>query len=280
MSISSIAGARVLQSIHRENYLGYLKSDRNDPRIINTMLFIISGEALFDIGKKRIHVKKNDIICHKQNTILERCPIPGKAASYMLLHCDIIGQNNSMLTFSDIDIPFLTNVKHPGNVLRVMKRIHKVFYSQNILAMPLCSELALKLITLIYSDRKNTGKSETILTTAMHARIRDSLDYINTNYKSRLSVPELAKRAFMHPSYFSHLFAKEVGLAPHKYITEMKISKAKDFMMTYDYPLSFTGEELGFHDHSHFYKTFKQTTGETPGEYIRRMKIVYDPKVS
>ena len=55
-------------------------------------------------------------------------------------------------------------------------------------------------------------------------------------------------------------------------MTEYKIRRAKDFLLSYDEPLLNAGEELGFHDYSHFYRTFKRVTGMTPSEFVRRHK--------
>ncbi|MBL8026584.1 MAG: helix-turn-helix transcriptional regulator [Fibrobacteres bacterium] len=277
--MSKVTGVRILHSVERENYLSYAKEKLTDRRIINTILIVNRGEIIFDNGRKKIRVCKNDIVCHKQNTITERCLVPGKSASYRLIHCEISGIDNGSITVSDIGLPFVFQVKRPIEVHNIMRDIHKKFHSGTLTVIPECSALGLELIIKLFTDCTNVNKTEKSAIKPLHTRIRDALNYINLNYKTNIKVPAVAASVFMHPSYFTHLFTKEVGMSPHRYITEFKISKAKEFLISFDAPLSYTGLELGFHDHSHFYKVFRQITGETPGEYIRRMKTIYDPKV-
>jgi len=279
MSISNVAGIRILHSVERENYLSYAKEELTDKRIINTILIINKGEIVFDVGKKKIKVGKNDIVCHRQNTITERCLVPGKSASYSLLHCEILSFDGKALTLPEIGLPFNLQVSKPDEIRLLMSKIHEKFYSGKITALPECSILGLELIMKLFTEKTAANRIEKSTLQPLHTRIRNALDYINRNYKTNIKVPTVAAHVYMHPSYFTHLFTREVGIAPHRYITELKINKAKEFMLSFDTPLSYTGVELGFHDHSHFYRVYRQITGETPGDYIRRMKTIYDPKV-
>ena len=60
-----------------------------------------------------------------------------------------------------------------------------------------------------------------------------------------------------------------MGVTPYRYLLERKIEKAKDFMQVYGDPPGAVGQEFGFHDYAHFYRTFKQMTGTTPSAYAR-----------
>ena len=59
-------------------------------------------------------------------------------------------------------------------------------------------------------------------------RLRRVLDYIGENLARDLGVTKLAGVAGMSPHYFSELFRKSVGRAPHQYVLLQRIEHAKE----------------------------------------------------
>lgn len=65
---------------------------------------------------------------------------------------------------------------------------------------------------------------------------------------------------------FLRLFKQETGLTPNNYILLTKIEKSKEMLIS-GTPIFHVAIDLGFHDSSHFYKTFQKFTGVTPLVY-------------
>jgi AraC family transcriptional regulator len=61
-------------------------------------------------------------------------------------------------------------------------------------------------------------------------------------------------------------------MSPYQYILEVKISKAKNFLLNYAEERLYIGAELGFNDYSHFYRAFTKITGMTPSRFIAMNK--------
>ena len=71
-------------------------------------------------------------------------------------------------------------------------------------------------------------------------------------------------------SQLTRLFKQDTGMSPHRYVLEMKMNRARQFLMTNtEYPGS-VALELGFHDYAHFYRTFKKMTGMPPSQYVKK----------
>lgn len=92
-------------------------------------------------------------------------------------------------------------------------------------------------------------------------------NYIFEHLLDKLALSNIAEAIGMNPSYLSHLFKKEVGLAISDYIQRERIELAKKMILTSDEPLSDIYTTLGFIDQSHFTKVFKKFTGVTPKDF-------------
>lgn len=94
------------------------------------------------------------------------------------------------------------------------------------------------------------------------------LDYIEENLGSLESIPKLAGRFAMSESGFRRMFYKELGMSPVSYVTERRIERAKEMLLTSEVTAETICEALGFYDLSYFYKCFEKKTGMPPGKYI------------
>lgn len=100
-----------------------------------------------------------------------------------------------------------------------------------------------------------------------------ALTYIEENLSSPPPTNEfLASLCSISCVYFRKLFVKKYGMPPSKYITMLKIQKAKGLIIS-DF-ISFNDIALacGFTSIYHFSKVFKKETGMTPTEYKRTAK--------
>ena len=97
--------------------------------------------------------------------------------------------------------------------------------------------------------------------------VRHSIDYIYDHLHEQITLKQLAANENLNESYFSKLFAKEVGTPVKSYILQVKISTAKNMLAKTDYSASYIAESLGFSSHSAFTAAFKKVTGQTPNEY-------------
>jgi AraC family transcriptional regulator, L-rhamnose operon transcriptional activator RhaR len=95
----------------------------------------------------------------------------------------------------------------------------------------------------------------------------DILAYIETNYKTRISVQELARKCFYNPSYFVQVFKECFGTTPLQYINRMRVAKAMEMLETGTSPVDEIMRAVGYSDKKHFYSLFRQATGLTPARF-------------
>ncbi len=92
--------------------------------------------------------------------------------------------------------------------------------------------------------------------------------YLEDHYAENISLEELA--AFVNLSHFHLLrvFRDAVGLPPHNYLTHVRITRAKQLLLTSMSPAQ-VALTVGFTDQSHLTRHFKRIVGVTPGQYAR-----------
>lgn len=87
-----------------------------------------------------------------------------------------------------------------------------------------------------------------------------------------ISLNTVAISVGMSPSYFSSIFSKEAGKTFVEYLTEVRIEKAKEFLMCSSMKMSEIGYEVGYKDPHYFSYIFKKVQGCSPKEYRARGK--------
>jgi AraC family transcriptional regulator len=88
--------------------------------------------------------------------------------------------------------------------------------------------------------------------------------HIRTNLAADHEVAELAGLVRLSPHYFSLVFRQAVGVTPHQYILQERISEARRLLAAGDMTLAELATHLGFSDQSHFSRAFRKVTGTTP----------------
>lgn len=87
-----------------------------------------------------------------------------------------------------------------------------------------------------------------------------------------ISLNTVAMHVGMSPSYFSSVFSKEAGKTFVEYLTEVRMDKAKEYLMCSSMKTSEIGYEVGYKDPHYFSYIFKKTQGCSPKEYRARRK--------
>lgn len=119
----------------------------------------------------------------------------------------------------------------------------------------------------ILHERVSAGAIPPSTSSLSNASFLEMIHYINTHYDRGLSLGELAREMNLNANYLSQVFKKETGKTFLKYITDLRIEKAKQMLDCGEYSISEISSSLGFNDYFYFLKTFKRVTGLTPKQY-------------
>lgn len=95
-------------------------------------------------------------------------------------------------------------------------------------------------------------------------RLRDSLNYIDTHYREKMSVPTLAEYLRVTPDYYTKLFRDSIGKTTVDYINSVRINRGMILLLEADLPVSEVAEAVGLASGNYFSKLFRMTLGITP----------------
>jgi AraC family transcriptional regulator len=98
-------------------------------------------------------------------------------------------------------------------------------------------------------------------------RLKRVLDYIADNLDENISLSQLAAIAGMSPHYFSALFKRSTGRAPHQYVLLQRIERAKQGLRDPKHSIIDAGLDAGFQNPSHFARVFRKVVGTTPSSF-------------
>ena len=96
--------------------------------------------------------------------------------------------------------------------------------------------------------------------------------YIEQNYKNKLSLDDIAEALHINSSYLSRVYKLKQGRNLFDAILNLRIEAAKDYLINTDMRTYEISELVGVEDASYFSKMFKKITGVSPKEYRKQEK--------
>jgi AraC-like DNA-binding protein len=103
--------------------------------------------------------------------------------------------------------------------------------------------------------------------------IQPVMDFINNNYKSKITIDQLAELTHINKYHFIKKFKKEIGYSPYQYIINQRIDEAKYYLTHMDYSIGEIAEKTGFESASNFSQQFSKIYHMSPQCFRKRSKI-------
>lgn len=101
-------------------------------------------------------------------------------------------------------------------------------------------------------------------------RMEKVTDYLEKNYKTEVSLSEIAEVAGITPQYLCRLFQDCFHLRPMEYVLSLRMKEAKKLLVTAkEMTLDEIALAVGYRDTSYFCRMFKNSVGMTPREFTR-----------
>ncbi len=100
----------------------------------------------------------------------------------------------------------------------------------------------------------------------LYIRIHLAKEYIDSCFKTNITLEKLASIAMLNPYYFLKVFKSVFKCTPHKYIINKRIDEAQ-ILLKKGVPVNQISTTLCFYDLAAFSNSFKKRVGVWPEEY-------------
>lgn len=111
------------------------------------------------------------------------------------------------------------------------------------------------------------------VTAATITRLKAAFDYVAMHWEEPLMVADMAKRCNMSVSYFSRTFKLVVGKNFSDYVNYVRLSRAQQFLMSTEWPITEVALASGFSTASYFIEQFKAQYQQTPLQFRKYFTI-------
>jgi transcriptional regulator GlxA family with amidase domain len=134
----------------------------------------------------------------------------------------------------------------------------------------IASGMVIKLLGYIISFEKQknfSGKPIAKVIEAIRFEMRQKME-------EELNLRELAKKHNVSYSFFRKMFKKYTGVSPGQYHLQLRITRAKELLISTDKSIKEISYELGFQSIFYFSNMFKKKEGVTPSYFRNKNNLL------
>lgn len=119
-----------------------------------------------------------------------------------------------------------------------------------------------------FNLNENTNETQLEGSPKSHPGLNKAISHLYHNFKTPLTMEELAGHACMSPSHLSYLFKVYLGMSFKQVLLRLRIVKAMEILSEDpNRHVTQVCDDVGFSDLSFFVRKFKATVGVSPGVY-------------
>ncbi len=132
----------------------------------------------------------------------------------------------------------------------------------------LMQQKKLVLDTALKAAALTEGKEEDVPTKI----VQSAVDYIQEHFCENISLTDISEHVNVSKSYLCDLFKKELNVTIINYVTNLRMEKAKELLISTDLKMYEISLSVGYNDYTYFSQIFKRSTGCTLSEYRRKYR--------
>lgn len=247
--------------------------------IAGTQLRVNNDQFLVMNAGTEYTVKSAD---HEDVTMLAFCFNEGFISDFIQFHRSSVLnmlENHTLYTCKTDELEFpLHTLPFNGKVSELISRIT---YAKNLLTDEEVDDYAIFNLVLeaVFSDCNSLSqlfnKQEIVKESTkveLFKRLSIARDYIQAYYVQDINLNELSRVACLSPYHFHRAFKNTFGITPKKYVTGLRIERAKWLLIHKSMSVQMVCHEIGFRDVSSFTRLFTAYTGMTPSVFRNSAK--------
>jgi|GEM_PF-6082636 len=243
------------------------------------LFFLLKGEALMELDGNTYTMRSEDIVlCNSGQSYAF-----SSENANILLHLHI---SRDLLTkeFTVYDHIFCNTLldtdRHEAKYFelkRLATRLMLSYYQQDEGYWLKLHTALFQLLNYIFSNFRATGGSEDppSINHLEDEHIWETVQYINSHFRSNITLQMLAKQEHLSVHYLSRIFKRKMGQGFLDYLTSLRLKSAVQDLMHSDDTIIAVALNNGFPSGGAFSKAFHRQYGESPSSF-RQKNAVHD----
>ena len=241
---------------------------RNDGTPDYMLNFIAEGSFVYNNDStgisKHYKAEKGTVVIYKPNESQMFSGLSHKATRYWI---HFLGYGvEELLSDCNLDKKRFYKVSNIKPIEQIFLKIINEMQSANEYKFIKCNSYLLDLLSEISRLVHNNGATNG----QMVKQLSPAISTINTCYQKNIDIEDLASRCLMSKYHFIRSFKALTGLTPYAYLTNVRITAAKDLLKSTNIKIGSIADSIGIPDQLYFSKLFKKHTGLTPSEYRKK----------
>lgn len=239
------------------------------------MFYVVGGKGQFRIEDKLYPVEENDLIIVNPHVRHTETSLDSKPLEYIVLGVDGL----ELMVSEEESNPFaIINFKAAGaDILFLLTNMLKELEGKAPGYETICQDLLDILIIRLMRGSDFSAKliPSTVQVSKESAAVHR---YIESHFKENVSLDDLAEVAHLNKYHMTHLFTRDYGISPIKFMLNLRIKESCYLLRTTDHPLSQIARITGFSSPSYFSQSFRKAEGISPTDYRAKFHLSKQPK--
>jgi AraC-like DNA-binding protein len=251
------------------------------------MVYIKSGEGLFEIGEQKVQVGSNDIVIIKPHQHHKLNVTADGGCDFIVLYFKFMNQAHHAMSETSLAdfINFVSGkesgafiklkVSQKNDIIGLLNRILKEKSSDqlgsDLLNYLMLMELFVLISRALKAEWENSIKNKS---PKIKELMQSAIRFVHNNYEREISITDIAKYVFLSPSYFTRAFKEDTGVSPMQYLLNIRIKRACELLVETDMKVGDIAHSVGFSNQQRFNDMFKKQTKMTPMQYRNSSKNI------
>lgn len=223
------------------------------------LLFVVDGEyeITFKGEQKRVILRKNEIALIPMGAEIERRVNSPVTYYYVSFYSQPEHQFYPATLRGKIKLP-------QGQVEAFFKMLERAFllFDDN--------DLLVHIVRHVFAENYLFCKNNKVKSKPFSEEVENAIRYMRNNLEKKIDMDELAERVFLSHSGLIWKFKQELNTTPSRYLSVLRLSKAKQLLLNYPYSITEISDMCGYANPYYFTNAFRRYCGMSPTNFRKK----------
>lgn len=239
------------------------------------LYFLLSGERRYFIDGEIYNVSPGNLVIVPRDTIHRTMALNRRGYDRYVLYFteeslgglrEELGEENFLRLIS------LGCVQLPAEQIPTVRERLERIYAEQQLGDPFSPAMMRSVLREILLTALRHGVKKSCALSEGADKIQHVARYISENFTEPLTLDDAARMACMEKTYFSKRFKALTGFNFSSYITQLRLSAARQLLLNSEMNISEIAAQAGFSGSNYFGDVFLRVYGMSPTEYRKQRK--------